>query len=629
MSSSCTGETGEGRRSTALPVLPNTEKNAAKIPHSRISRWRAGALILLTALMVAHFIQWQISGSTVSPIEPSEAMQTLSRGAINAGFIFFALAILSTLVLGRWICGWACHVVALQDLAAWMLKKVGIKPRPFRSRLLIWVPLLAALYMFGLPVLKRVLAPPPGEGVIPQFTNHIVTQDFWSTFPTLAVAIPFLFICGFVTVYFLGSKGFCTYACPYGGFFAVADKVAVGRIRVTDACDQCGFCTATCTSNVIVHAEVREHGMVVDPGCMKCMDCVSVCPTNALYYGFGKPSLGTANKVKKTFSLTWPEEIGAAVFFLLSLYAVWDTYQLIPMLLALALAGITTFLAWRTYRLFVSKDLSLYQFNLKNGGKVTRAGSIFLVLSLVWLGLTAHSGWIRYHEWQGANAFEAIHLPDEVALAQANPAQWLSPADKQNIAAGRTHFSTARNNGLFTNVQALSKLAWLEYLGGDAGKATDTLADASAHEHGAAKALADYYRGAILNRTGKHAEAITSLDAALKERPDLTLALEQKGEALWSLRRQKDAFDAWSQAVRENPNLPLATSFLAGAAKAAGDDTLAANFQARADQLTPNDPLFHFMLGMRLKAAGMDDLADQHFARAIEMNPRFKAAKRS
>ena len=31
--------------------------------------------------------------------------------------------------------------------------------------------------------------------------------------------------------------------------------------------------------------------MVVDPGCMKCLDCVSVCPMNALYFGLGKPSL--------------------------------------------------------------------------------------------------------------------------------------------------------------------------------------------------------------------------------------------------------------------------------------------------------------------------------------------------
>ena len=35
--------------------------------------------------------------------------------------------------------------------------------------------------------------------------------------------IPFLFIVGFMTVYFLGSKGFCTYGCPYGGVFGIAD----------------------------------------------------------------------------------------------------------------------------------------------------------------------------------------------------------------------------------------------------------------------------------------------------------------------------------------------------------------------------------------------------------------------
>ena len=75
----------------------------------------AGALIVLTLLMVAHFVQWRIMGQTISPIEPSESMQTLQRGAINAGFIFFTLAILATLVFGRFVCGWGCHILALQD----------------------------------------------------------------------------------------------------------------------------------------------------------------------------------------------------------------------------------------------------------------------------------------------------------------------------------------------------------------------------------------------------------------------------------------------------------------------------------------------------------------------------------
>src|SRR6185503_18805376 len=67
------------------------------------------------------------------------------------------------------------------------------------------------------------------------------------------------------------------------------DKLATGRILVTDACEGCGHCTAVCTSNVRVHEEVAKFGMVVDPGCMKCMDCVSVCPNDALYFGFANP----------------------------------------------------------------------------------------------------------------------------------------------------------------------------------------------------------------------------------------------------------------------------------------------------------------------------------------------------
>ena len=45
-----------------------------------------------------------------------------------------------------------------------------------------------------------------------------------------------------------------------------------------------------CTSNVRVHEEIREYGGVVDPGCMKCLDCVSVCPNDALSYNCGSTS---------------------------------------------------------------------------------------------------------------------------------------------------------------------------------------------------------------------------------------------------------------------------------------------------------------------------------------------------
>ena len=576
--------------------------------------------------MIAHFVQWRLTGQTISPIEPSETMHTLQRGAVNAGFVFFTLAILATLIFGRFVCGWGCHILALQDFCAWILKKIGLTPKPFRSRLLVFVPLIAALYMFVYPTVLRFFTAPKNEPLVPQFTNHLITTEFWATFPPVAVAIPFLFVCGFMTVYFLGQKGFCTYACPYGGFFSLADRIAPGKIRVTDACNQCGHCTAVCTSNVLVHAEVKEYGMVVDQGCMKCMDCVSVCPTDALYFGFGKPAVGVPKTVKKNYSLSWAEEIAAAFVFAASFFAVWDAYQLGPMLMALGIATVTTFLAHRAWRLIRFKDLSFYRYNLKSAYNMRKACCIFMSFALIWIGLNAHSGWIRYHESAGARAFENIKIPDELALARTNPVRWLSASDNENIAQGKKHFHIAADYGLFVNKEALSKLAWVEYLSGDTEQAIVRLDTAATHLEGQGRALSLYYRGAMLNRSGRYAEALTSLDAAIAERPDLITAREEKGESLWQLNRREEAVAVWSDAAA-NKTLPLANNFLAAAAAASGQSEAAAAYEKQADQATPADPLFQWTLGLRLQNVGMNALAEKHFQQAIRLNPEFRKAR--
>ena len=464
----------------------------------------------------------------------------------------------------------------------------------------------------------------------PAFTNHLVTENFWETFPTVAVAIPFLLICGFITVYFLGSKGFCTYACPYGGFFSIADKFAPGKIRVTDACNQCGHCTATCTSNVLVHAEVKKFGMVVDPGCMKCMDCISVCPNDALYFGFGKPSIAapTPARIQKSYSLTWPEEVAGAVVFLGSFFAVRGVYALVPFLMALGVAAVTTFLALKSWRLLTGRDLTFYHFNLKSGGKIRMAGWALLSFAVLWTGLNAHSGLIRYHEFQGDRAFKGIEIPDELALAQSNPGSWFSAIDLENIAAGKDHFQLADRVGLFVNSEALPKFAWFAFLSGDAEQSVQLLTEAAAHQHGQAKALSLYYRGAILNRLGRYDQAHASLDEALTERSDLILAFEEKGESLWQLGRKQEAVSIWSEATQRNPRLVLANNQLAGALAAVGRSEEAIAHEKRADQSTPANPLYHWVLGLRLQRLGMSQLAEKHFQTAIQLEPEFRTRRR-
>jgi tetratricopeptide (TPR) repeat protein/ferredoxin len=593
------------------------------IRKSKTSRWRAAALITLNLFMIAHIIQWQIMGKTISPIEPSETMHTLQKGFVNAGFIFFTLAILATLIFGRFVCGWGCHILALQDLCGWFLKKMGLHPKPFRSRLLVYVPLIGALYMFVWPTVYRFFHNPEQAPLIPKFTNHLVTTNFWQTFPSVAVAIPFLFICGFVTVYFLGQKGFCTYACPYGGFFGLADKLSPGKIRVTPACNQCGHCTATCTSNVLVHAEVKQYGMVVDPGCMKCMDCVSVCPNDALYFGFGKPTIlvPKSDAIRRTYSLTWPEEIIGVLVFLGSFLAVRGVYGLVPFLMALGCATVTTFLTLKMWRLLWARELSFYRFNLKSSGRIRKAGWAFAMFGCAWIGLNAHSGWVRYHEYFGNLAFKKIQLPDEVALAQANPARWLRLADRENIGTGKQHLEAASKFGLFVNSEALAKLAWFEYLLGNAEQSIQLLGQAATHQKGESKALSLYYRGAILNRIGRYEEARASLDEALAERDDLILARQEKGESLWQLGRRDEAVSVWTDAVQRNARLVLANNELAGAKRLSGNLEQATAHEKHADQFTPNNPLYHWTIGRRLQDLGMTELAEKHFQQSGQLNP--------
>jgi tetratricopeptide (TPR) repeat protein/ferredoxin len=591
------------------------------IRKSKTGRWRAAALIALNLFMIAHVIQWRVMGKTISPIEPSETMQTIQGGFVNAGFIFFSLAILATLIFGRFVCGWGCHILALQDLCGWLLKKMGLHPKPFRSRLLVYVPLIGALYMFVWPTAVRLFHNPEHAAIIPKFTNHLVTTNFWQTFPSVAVALPFLFVCGFVTVYFLGQKGFCTYACPYGGFFGLADKFSPGKIRVTSACNQCGHCTATCTSNVMVHAEVKQYGMVVDPGCMKCMDCVSVCPNDALYFGFGKPTIlvPKSNAIKRSYSLTWSEEIVGALVFLGSLLAVRGVYALVPFLMALGCAAVTTFLTLKMWRLLRAKELSFYRFNLKSAGKLRIAGWAFAIFACAWIGLNAHSGWVRYHEVLGNRAFQKIHVPDELALAQANPARWLSSADRENILDGKKHYDAASRGGLFVNREALPKLAWFEYLLGNAEQSVQLLGQAAAHQTGESKALSLYYRGAILNRVGRHEEARMSLDEALAERGDLILARQEKGESLWQLGRRDEAISVWTDATQRNARLALVNNELAGAARSLGKLDEATAHEKQADEFTPNNAFYHWMLGRRLQDLGMTELAEKHFRQAEQL----------
>lgn len=500
-------------RAIALPVVGEVGPDGPRrIRPSRMGPWRAAVLIVIHLVFVAHICQWLISGlrdgrrETLSPLEPSESMQTLEQGLVNAGFVLFAAAIICTLILGRFFCGWGCHIVALQDLCGWMMKKCGIHPKPWRSRLLLWVPLGLALYMFVWPTFRReVLAPwlaeksPGPQGVtiytfpehlawlgdsysMPKFEAHFVVEDFWATFPPWYIAVPFLLVCGFATVYFLGAKAFCTYGCPYGGFFAPADLFAPLRIRVNDNCNHCGHCTSVCTSNVRVSDEVRDFGAVVDPGCMKCLDCVSVCPNDALSLGFGAPALLTrprsdqatlarAKALKQgRYDLTWKEEVVLLGLFLLYMRAYRGMYDSVPLLMAVGIASVGVFLTHKAWRVLRDANVRAPRWQLKKGGRATVGGRLFLLGTLLYIAVAAQGLAMWYARWQAELAYPAVARIDSARLFSP---QW-QPTDPQRTAAQRIialeRFAGPINDGgigFLATAESDLRLWWCSAIVGD------------------------------------------------------------------------------------------------------------------------------------------------------------------
>ncbi len=529
--------TMSSRNTVSLPVLDARESGprARRLGRSTMGWKRAAVLIAVHVLIAAHIIQWQLTGDTLSPVEPSETMTSLRDGAINTGAIFFGVAILSTFLFGRFFCGWGCHVVALQDLCAAGMKRIGIRPKPFRSRLLVYAPLGLALYLFvWQPFGPRLLG---GGGLHPEqgYSVAFVTQDFWGTFPPVHIAIPFLLICGFATVYFLGAKGFCTYGCPYGGFFAPADKLSPGRIVVDhDKCESCGHCTASCTSNVRVHEEIKQHGMVVDPGCMKCMDCVSVCPNDALSFKFAKPlAFGGGNphpdfadadpddskrapkpKSQRRYDLAMGEEIGVALLFLFALVAVFRAYgpNLFPLLFAAGVAGCVAFLGWKLYETCRKPNVRLGKLQMRLKGRMRPWGVVAASAIALLLLATVHSAWVNWHRWRGDAAFVRLQTSLNTPLG---PFVELDQSDPEHVELARRalhHFDEVRpinegGLGLFYNEMAAGRAAVLVAMLGSPAEAADRL-------------------GGIINRVRPTDELVSTRARLLAEagRPDEALA---------------------------------------------------------------------------------------------------------
>jgi NAD-dependent dihydropyrimidine dehydrogenase PreA subunit len=610
---------GDAVRVVAFPRLPVLgASEVLKVRKSKRTRWRAGVLIAVHLLVAAHIAHYVLQGRTLSPVEPSESMDTLENGYLNAGAIFFGVALLGTLIFGRFFCGWGCHIVALQDLCAALLQRAGIRPKPFRSRLLVFAPAAVAGYMFlWRPIRAAWRVGTPTR--VPGLTNHLMTTQFWATFPGPVIAVLTFLVCGFAAVYFLGAKGFCTYGCPYGALFGVADRLAPGRIVVSDACEGCGHCTATCTSNVRVHEEVRLYGMVVDPGCMKCLDCVSVCPTQALQFGFTRPPVAIP-PARRLYDFTWTEEGLLAAVCLGATFAFRGLYDLVPLLMAVGLGGLTAFFTLKLWRLLRDANVRHQNVTLKSGGRLRRGGWIFASMTLVWLLFTFHSSFVQWHRALGRHYLEQSN-PDVADLLD-RAAKAKGPDPRREVAAARASESFGRADrwGLIGVVEVKLGLAGLEARRNDLGSAETRLREAIALDPGTPRLYLNLY--ILLMQQNRLRAAARVLEAKLAATPPTAEDHFRLAALLLGTGRTEPAIAHYRACVALAPRWSQVRYNLGGLLRRLGrvDDAIV-ELEA-AHRLAPDDPATDLELGLGYAAAGADDRALAALRRAAERDPK-------
>ena len=183
-------------------------------------------------------------------------------------FILWTYTFVSLFIWGRGLfCGWLCPFGALQEMASWLAKRLGIRQRRIaeplhRKLILIKYPLLIGL--LGTAFYSLTLAEQLAE-VEPFKTS--ITLYFYRSWPFVLYAVALLAAGMFV------HKFYCRYLCPLGAGLAIIGKLR--RLNMLDRVDLCGSPCQLCKRRCEINAILNDGAIDYDE-CIQCLECVVI-----------------------------------------------------------------------------------------------------------------------------------------------------------------------------------------------------------------------------------------------------------------------------------------------------------------------------------------------------------------
>lgn len=243
---------------------------------------------------------WQWRGWPINwilDLDPLTSLATvLATGTLYATLTWSLVAIVGTLFLGRFFCGFVCPLGAINQATGWVARR-GLhqhgrveanRYRRLQSVKYYLLAFLLALALMGtvqtgifdpLPLLHRSV----NLALLPLADNGFGVLGNEPRLYTSAWLIGIVFL-GVVGLNLVLPRFFCRFICPLGALFGILGRFSPWRIgKTADKCGECRVCEEYC------EGACRPSGTFIIGECVMCMNCLDRCPASRVTFA-GKPS---------------------------------------------------------------------------------------------------------------------------------------------------------------------------------------------------------------------------------------------------------------------------------------------------------------------------------------------------
>ncbi len=183
-------------------------------------------------------------------------------------FILWSFTFITLFIWGRGVfCGWLCPFGALQEMASWLGKKIGLKQIKVtehwhRRLILLKYPILGGLVFasfYSLTLAEQLAEVEP-------FKTSI-TLVFDRSWPFVLYAVLLLAVGMFI------HKFYCRYLCPLGAGLAALGLLR--RFELLKRIDFCGTPCQTCHHRCEIKA-IKRDGAIDYNECIQCFECIVI-----------------------------------------------------------------------------------------------------------------------------------------------------------------------------------------------------------------------------------------------------------------------------------------------------------------------------------------------------------------